>query len=333
MEQVRWGIIGCGDVTEVKSGPGFARAANSSLHAVMRRTGDLARDYAARHGVPRWYDDADALIADAGVDAVYVATRPDTHREFALRCAAAGKPCLMEKPLGLNGAECAEMVDAFRTAGVPLWVAFYRRAMPLFLKVKELVDTGAIGAVRFATCLHHMKMPESGFDAGGIPWRFLPDVGAGGVFVDMGSHVIDFLDYLFGPIGDVDGFAANQAGLYPAEDFVSARFSFDAGIQATGTWCFTSYRDFEKVRIFGTLGEVAFSCFAPEPVELTTADGTRSFDIGHPAHVHQPLIQTVVDELTGRGTCPSTGDSAMRATRVVDAVLEGYRRRGEDRPS
>src|SRR5213592_2609043 len=96
---VRWGIIGCGDVTEVKSGPGFQKAERSSLVAVMRRNGALAADYSRRHGVPKWYDDADALIADPEVDVVYVATPPSSHMDYALRVARAGKPVYVEKPM------------------------------------------------------------------------------------------------------------------------------------------------------------------------------------------------------------------------------------------
>ena len=109
---IRWGIIGCGDVCEVKSGPGFQKAANSALVAVMRRDGGKAADYAKRHGVPRWYDDAEALIGDPEVDAVYVATPPGSHLEYALRVAAAGKPCYVEKPMARTHAECRRMIGA-----------------------------------------------------------------------------------------------------------------------------------------------------------------------------------------------------------------------------
>lgn len=329
MKTVRWGIVGCGDVTEVKSGPGFAKAENSSLAMVMRRDGALAEDYARRHGVPRWTDDADALINDAEVDAIYVATPPDLHKEFALRCAAAGKPVLMEKPMALDAAQCGEMLDASGAAGVPLWVAYYRRAMPIYLKVKELLDNGAIGAVRFVEVRQETPPPEPEFDDGGLPFRFDPVVNGGGLFVDMGSHVLDFLDFVLGPIRSVEGVATNQAGRYPAEDMVACAFSFDGDVHGTGTWSYAGYRDFEQTRFVGSDGEVSCSFFAPVPVVLKTAEGTREFDIGHPEHVHQPLIQTVVDELTGGAPCPSTGASAMRTTRIIDEILRDYRRRSE----
>jgi predicted dehydrogenase len=144
---IRWGIIGCGDVTEVKSGPGFKKSTGSKLVAVMRRNAALAEDYARRHDVPKWYSDADALINDPEVDAVYIATPPGSHLEYTLRVAAAGKPCHVEKPMARNTVECDAMVATFARARLPLFVAYYRRAQPRFLKVKSLLDEGALGQV------------------------------------------------------------------------------------------------------------------------------------------------------------------------------------------
>src|SRR3954454_8380540 len=143
--QIGWGIIGCGDVTEVKSGPAFNQIENSRLVAVMRRDGEKARDYAARHGVPFWSGDADEVIHHPEVNAVYVATPPGSHLEYALKVCAAGKPAYVEKPMARNASECAAMVEAFEHAGLPLFVAYYRRALPRFLKVKELIESGRIG--------------------------------------------------------------------------------------------------------------------------------------------------------------------------------------------
>ncbi len=325
MTVIRWGILGCGDVTEVKSGPGFQKADNSALVAVMRRDGRLAEDYARRHGVPRWYDDADALIADDEVDAVYIATPPASHRDLALKCAAAGKPALVEKPLALSGRECREIVDGFRERGVPLFTAFYRRAMPRFLTAKRLIESGRIGTPRFVNIHQFAPPPELPFPDGQVPWRFRPDIGGGGIFVDTGVHMIDWLDFVFGPIVDVQGRAANQARLYAAEDIVTASFAFASGVQGTGTWCFSAHQNYESTRIAGTEGEIWMSFFRPEPITLITKAGQEEIEAGYPEHVHQPLIQTVVDELNGIGRCPSTGETGMRATLAVDAILGPYR--------
>jgi predicted dehydrogenase len=326
MKTIRWGIIGCGDVTEVKSGPGFAKAERSALVAVMRRNGALARDYAARHGVPRWYDEGAALIADPEVDAIYIATPPNAHREYTIAAAAAGKPVYVEKPMALDAGECETMVGACRAAGVPLFVAYYRRALPRFLKVKELIDSGAIGDVRAVTITLYRQFEPP---AGALPWRINPAIAGGGLFVDLAAHTLDLLDFILGPIARVTGSAGNQAGLYDAEDVVQAAFEFASGVRGTGIWSFNAFGDVDRTEIVGSRGRVSFATFDNLPVTLETATGPQTFTIAHPAHVHQPLIQTVVDELTGHGTapCPSTGESGARTTRVMDQLLRAYYQR------
>ena len=170
MRTIRWGIIGCGDVTEIKSGPGFQKADGSALTAVMRRDAARARDYAHRHGVPRAYDKAADLIADPEVDAVYIATPPASHCELAMMTAAAGKPCLVEKPMALNYAECQRMNEAFDRRGVPLWVAYYRRALPRFLIVRDALHSGDIGRVTSV----HVEVSAPLLTAGDAGWRVDP---------------------------------------------------------------------------------------------------------------------------------------------------------------
>lgn len=325
MKTIRWGIVGCGNVTEVKSGPGFQKARNSVLVAVMRRDAALAKDYARRHGVPRWYADADALIHDPEVDAVYIATPPASHREYVLACARAGKPVYVEKPMALDFAECQEMIAACQTAGVPLFVAYYRRALPRFLKVKELVESGAIGDVRFVrVLLQKVATPEEA-DPATRPWRLVPAVSGGGHFLDMGSHMLDLLDYIFGPIQRVQGFAINQGRLYEAEDAVTATFEFASGVQGVGVWNSVTFGNADQIEFVGSQGQLSFSCFGVELIVLTTPAGVTHLPVETPAHVQQPLIQTVVDELNGIGACPSTGVSAARTTWVMDQLLREFR--------
>jgi predicted dehydrogenase len=328
MKTVRWGIIGCGDVTEVKSGPGFQKANHSSLVAVMRRNGDLAKDYAQRHGVSRWYDDVAALINDPEVDAVYVATPPSSHKEYTILAARTGKPVYVEKPMALNYAECQEMAAACQSAGVPLFVAYYRRALPRFLKVKELLETGAIGEIRLVNISLYWPPRPDELGRDDLPWRVVPEIAGGGRFVDLAAHTLDFLDYVLGPVRQVQGFAANQAGYYPAEDIVTGSFVFESGAQGVGTWCFTASAEKDVTEIVGSKGNISFGSFNEAPVVLTTAAGVTEFTIDHPPHVQQPLIQTVVDALTGAGRCPSTGASAARTSWVMDQMLRDYRSRG-----
>lgn len=324
MKPIRWGIIGCGDVTEVKSGPALQKIEDSELVAVMRRDAAKAEDYARRHGVPRWYADADQLIADPDVDAVYIATPPDSHAEYTVKVAQAGKPVYVEKPMARNHAECEQMIAACETAGVPFFVAYYRRRLPGFLKVEELVKSGAIGQIRFVSASLLQPAREAGAEP--LPWRVLPDIAGAGYFFDLGSHLLDYLDYLLGPIAEVHGMAANQAGLYPAEDLACAHFTFESGIPGSGVWCFTvgEGQSRDSVEIHGSKGCITFSTFAFDPIRLETASGVEEFPSPRPEHVQQPLLQTVVDDLLGRGTCPSTGRSAARTSRVMDEVVSKY---------
>lgn len=324
MRTIRWGIIGCGDVTEVKSGPGFQKADRSRLVAVMRRNGDLARDYAQRHGVPRWYDNAEALIHDPDVDAIYIATPPAFHKDYTLLSAQASKPVYVEKPMALSFAECQQMIAACQAAQVPLFVAYYRRTLARFLKVKELIDARAIGEPRFVTVALYRPLAREELTPHTLPWRVIPALAGGGHFVDVGSHMLDLLDYLLGPIRAVRGFATNQAHRYQAEDLVTGTFVTESGVQGVGTWCFTSFERYDLTEIVGTEGKIAYSTFDARPVVLTTRSGATEFSYEYPPHIQQPMIQSVVDELNGIGSCPSTGASAARTSWVIDQMLESF---------
>ena len=324
MKTIRWGIIGCGNVTEVKSGPGLQKATNSALVAVMRRNGALAQDYAARHNVPKWYTDAQALIDDPEVDAVYIATPPNAHKAYTLAVAKAGKPVYVEKPMALNFAECQAMIDACQQANVPLWVAYYRRRLPRFLKVKELIETGAIGAPRTVTVTFYRKWRPA--EPHNLPWRVIPEIAGGGLFVDLAAHTLDYLDYFLGPIQSVQGYATNQAGYYSAEDVVAGSFVFASGVYGTGIWSFSSYTNLDQTEIVGDKGKLTFTSFTTDPIVLTTADGVTEFPIDNPPHIQQPLIQTIVDELNGMGQCPSTGESGARTSWVMDQMLASWRK-------
>jgi len=328
MKTIRWGMIGCGDVTEVKSGPGFYKADHSQLVAVMRRDGALAADYARRHGVPRWHDDAEAIITAPDIDAVYIATLPDTHRDYTLRCAAAAKAVLVEKPMALDHAQCYDMIAACRSAKVPLWVAYYRRALPRFRAVRDLMRDGAIGAVRMVISRQFQRLPSSA----ALPWRVDAALSGGGLFVDMAGHTLDFLDYVFGPIETVRGFAANQAGAYGVEDVVLASYRFASGVYGSGTWCYTADFEDEHNEIVGEKGRIRFSTSRAVPIRVMRGDAIEEIPVDDPPHVHQPLIQSIVDELNGAGMCASTGDSAARTTWVTDEILREYRTATKTRP-
>ena len=321
MDQINWGIIGCGDVTEVKSGPAFSKVPHSRLVAVMRRDAGKAADYAKRHHVPAWYDNADALINDPAVNAIYVATPPDTHADYAIRAMRAGKPVYVEKPMALNAAECAAMNQVSRETGVPLFVAFYRRALPYFVKVKELIDQRIIGDIRYVRV--QLSWQPDDREVGTQPnWRVSPDISGGGLFHDYASHQFDFLEYALGPIKSADGIARNQAGLYSADDIVVATFEFESGALGTGSWCYTvnSQQRIEQTELVGSKGKITFSFFEKFIIRVETDPGSDEYVIPFPEHVQQPLIDLIVDELRGGPKSPSTGETGSRSSTLLDWI-------------
>jgi 1,5-anhydro-D-fructose reductase (1,5-anhydro-D-mannitol-forming) len=318
---IRWGIIGCGDVTEVKSGPGFQKAEGSALVAVMRRDRAKAEDYARRHGVPRVHDTAQALIDDPEVDAVYIATPPSTHCPLALRAAAARKPCLVEKPMALNHAECLTMIEAFRTAQVPFWVAYYRRAQERFNRIREMIEQGALGRMTsvHAQLLYPLVTGEATND-----WHFDPAISGGGLIFDVGSHAVDLLDFYCGPIAGVQACAVNTGGTYPAEDVTVATFRFASGLVGTGVFNFNAPEKFDRITFIGSDAELTTPIFSDDDVVVRKAGQTSQYPFVRPDHVHQPMIQTIVDELHGRGRCPSTAESGARASWVLEQCVRGF---------
>jgi 1,5-anhydro-D-fructose reductase (1,5-anhydro-D-mannitol-forming) len=313
---IGWGIIGCGSVCETKSGPAFQKAHGSRVVAVMRRDGARAEDFARRHGVARWYADARALVSDPEVDAVYVATPPGSHLDLAELAAAEGKPAYVEKPMARCHAECERMLGAFARSGTPLFVAYYRRALPRFLGAKELIDGGALGAIesiRYEYARVHENVAE-------LPWRLQAEHSGGGLLLDLGSHALDLIDFLLGPLENVQGTADNRAGKYDVEDAISIDFTLPGGARGSARWDFASEAHTDDLVIQGARDTLTLSVFGSAPLRL----GSRAFDLPNPPHVQQPLIQTVVDALQGRGTCPSTGASAARTSRVMDQALWGY---------
>ncbi len=323
MDKIRWGIIGCGDVAEVKSGPAFQKVANSELIAVMRRDAAKAADFAKRHNVPNWYANADLLINDPGVNAIYVATPPDTHAYYAKKAILAGKPVYIEKPMARTYAECVEINHLAAEKKVPVFVAYYRRRLPGFLKVKELIESGAIGEVRMVSLQLYKHSQENVTD---LPWRVDPEIAGGGHFYDLASHQFDYLMYLFGNIKQVYSVVDNQAGLYAAEDILSVSFQFENGIVGNGIWCFNSGKvnDRDGIQIIGSKGRIEFSTFDFIPVKLVTEDGTQTFDFEKPEHVQMPLIEQIVNDLRGEDKAVSSGITGAETNNVLEEIVRMF---------
>jgi len=292
--------------------------------AVMSRSEQKTRSYAERHGIPRWYTDAQKLIDDPEVNAIYVATPPSSHATFAIMSMKAGKPVYIEKPLAASYDDCARINRISEETHIPCFVAYYRRNLPYFQRVKQIVSQGIIGEIinvqiRFAVPPRQLdyEHPEN------LPWRLQPDIAGGGYFYDLAPHQLDLLQEMFGVIIDAQGICANRGKLYTAEDSVSAVFRFENGLPGSGSWCFVAHDSAreDSILLIGDKGSVRFSVFDYAPIDLHTSEGKQSIDVPNPPYVQYPLIKRVIEHLQGLSVCDCTSVSATPVNWAMDRIL------------
>ena len=324
MKQINWGFIGCGEVTEKKSGPAFNEVEGSQVIAVMSRTEEKARSYAERHHIPRWYTDAQELIDDPEINAIYIATPPSSHATFAIMAMKAGKPVYVEKPLAASYEDCVRINRISEQTGIPCFVAYYRRYLPYFQKVKGIIDNRVIGDVMDVKI--RFSVPPRDLDytsQKNLPWRLQPDISGGGYFYDLAPHQLDLMQYFFGVITRAHGYPANRAHLYKAEDTICASFMFENGVVGCGSWCFVAHKSAKEdcIDVIGDEGLLSFSVYNYAPIRLITSEGTTSITVPNPPYVQLPIIKAVIEDLQGISNCTCTSVSATPTNWVLDRIL------------
>ena len=317
---IRWGFIGCGSVTEVKSGPAYLQTEGFKVVGVTRRNLDKASDYAQRHSIPKVFKTANELISSNEIDAVYIATPPDTHKQYALEVAAAGKPCCIEKPMAPSYQESLEIYTTFQEKNIPLFVAYYRRSLPRFNRVKKWIDEGVIGKVRHIGW--HLSKPPNHLDLSQESnWRTNAKVALGGYFDDLASHGIDLFTYLLGDIDSVKGIATNQMGLYSAKDAIVANWVHKNGVTGVGSWNFGSFEREDIVEIYGHKGKISFSVFNETPLVLRTENGEEIVEVSNPKHIQKYHVLNIKKHLLSEIKHPSLGVSGLHSSWVMDKIL------------
>ena len=321
MKIVKWGIIGCGDVAELKSGPAFQKIPASELTAVMRRNLHKAEDFAKRHGVPLWSSNAEDILNNKEIDAIYIATPPSTHLEYALKALYSGKHVYLEKPMALTSKEAKKIVEAVANADGKLTVAHYRRKLPAFIKVKELLMQGVIGKVLFAD-IQIIQPKKSNMIADTEEnWRLNPTISGGGYFYDLAPHQIDLMYHYFGAFDEIKGFTSSDNTTNLVEDTVNGIIRFQNGIQFRGLWNFTSTQGNAKDEciIYGDKGRICFS-FYGESVVLYSEQGNQVFNFKNPKHIQQPMITAVVDYFLGATDNPCTAEEGLLIMQALEEL-------------
>jgi len=317
---LRWGIIGCGDVCEVKSGPAFSKIDNSSLVAVMRRDAAKAADFARRHHVDKSYADASALINDPDVNAVYIATPPSSHEDYALESMKVGKPVYIEKPIALNSASCRRMLEASESMGIPASVAHYRRGLDLFRRAKQLINEGAIGKPTLVqlNLLHPAKPTNSNEN-----WRVDPNISGGGLFFDLAPHQLDIIYWIFGKPLSFTGTSVKQGSYYDAPDVTSLSMVLNDNVFFNGLWSFNVNQSqrHDSCRIIGEKGSLTFPffmSFTSALLEVTRGDQTTTESFTFPVNIQQPMIEQVSDYFRGKGTNPCSLAEALDTMEIME---------------
>lgn len=324
MKEIGWGFIGCGEVTEKKSGPAFNEVPGSHVVAVMSHNAEKAESYAKRHNIKKWYTDPLELINDPEINAIYIATPPSSHATFAIMAMKAGKPVYIEKPLAASYEDCARINRISELTGVPCFVAYYRRYLPYFQKVKQIIQSGAIGTpanvqIRFSVPPRDLDYKSNG----SLPWRLQPDIAGGGYFYDLAPHQLDLIQDIFGVITRAHGYCSNMAKLYKAEDTISACFYFENGLPGSGSWCFVGHQSAkeDRIEVIGEKGMLSFSVYNYSPIQLVTSEGRSSIVVPNPPYVQLPIIRSVIEHLQGIGICECTSVSATPVNWVMDRIL------------
>jgi len=318
---LRWAIIGCGDIANKRVAPAMVEDPGSELVALFSNTPERAEEMRARFGAQRAYSDLDAVLSDADVDAVYIASPQQRHCEETLRAAAAGKHVLCEKPMAVTLDECEEMIAACEAAGVQLAIAYYRRWYPKARKLKELVDSGTIGkpvSARVFIAGRYDPTPDDWKH-----WRVEAAAG-GGAMMDVGSHRLDLICYFLGRPARVAGLSSRLCMTYEVPDTEALLCEMESGahVIAQAGWNLRTGTD--EMEVHGTEGSLIATPFDGSTQILLRGQGEdQVIEVERQAtNMHLPLVASFAERVLAGQRPEFDGVDGMQATRIISG---GYR--------
>ena len=318
MKNIVWGMIGCGDVTEVKNGPGLYLAKNSILKAVTNRTIEKANDWVTRHQHGMVYKDVEAILNDPEIDIVYIATTPDMHAEYAIKCAQAGKHCLIEKPLALSYEEGLKIKETFDAAGKNAYVAFYRRSLNRFNKIAELMKDGIIGTVEAVNIVRFVKAVEDSES-----WRMNSEVSGGNIFSETDIHVLDYICSLMGEVENYNVIKNIFNKSNRVFDSLCMNIMFENGVVGSGQWLYNCNKELDRIEIIGEKGIIRFEFFNNKsPISVITEAGQSEYVIEDSQFVGLNMEQEIVNELNGIGKFSGDVSAALKTLKITAEILK-----------
>ena len=323
-KKIIWGIIGCGDVAELKSGPAFNKCENSQLLGVMRRNASKAKDFAKRHCAPFWYDNASKLLENKEINAVYIATPPSTHLEYALLALSKGKDVYLEKPMVLSKKESKLLCKAVKKSNQKLVVAHYRRNLPIYLKIKELLNLNLIGDIEFVDIKYLQSISPNTSDN----WRVNPSISGGGYFHDLAPHQLDLMYYFFGDYTIAKGYSMIKDPKFSVPDVVNGVINFNKGIPFSGIWDFSApeFLHQDKCTIYGSLGSISFPFFENYELTINTNSKTETLNFNNPVNIQHPHIQETVNYFLDKRDNPCSVEEGARIINIIETFSKGIKK-------
>lgn len=335
---VRVGVIGAGGWTKTCHIPGIQAHPEAEVVALCSRNHERCQAQADEFSIPQVYTDYRDLITNAGIDAVTISTPNVSHAPVALAALEAGKHVFCEKPLAMNGAQAQQMYEAARRAGVQNHVAFTFRYLYGTQLMKQMVDRGEIGRVYEA---------RATLDSGGalnpqapLTWRFIKAQAGSGMLGDIGSHLLDQLQWHLGPVRAACGQTAilydqrplpeGGTGTQDADDYAEALLDWGDGRHGRMVASRISYGGSESmIELWGTQGALRtlISRGDKDALWLCRPGGTWE-PVALPQvpvfnHAIMTMMHTFIDDILSGDTSPMVGtfEDGARAQHVMDAIL------------
>jgi predicted dehydrogenase len=319
--KLRWGLIGCGDISRKRVAPALRLIPECELIAVSRARVDLAEAFANEFGAKRWYGDWRELIADDEIDAVYIATPVYLHAEQTVAAAEAGKSVLCEKPMAMNAGECKQMIAVCEFEDVALGVAYYRRFYPAIRRVKEIIVSGEIGKPVIAQINAFERFnPAPGEDR---YWLLERSKSGGGPMMDFGCHRLEILLNLFGPIERTTAVIGRALFDREVEDTCIASFEFGSGAQASLAVTHAAFESRDTLDIYCSAGSIHTTSLNRGDIRIVTAAGERIESHSPHANLHQPLIEDFTRALLDGREPEVSGDVGRAVAMIEEEIYAG----------
>jgi len=318
MEELKWGLIGCGDIARKSVVPAIQNTKNSTLLTINRSDSDKAEEFAKEFSIGRWTASWEELVHESEINSVYVATPVYLHAEQTVAAAENGKHVLCEKPMALNASECRRMIDACSANNVKLGIAYYRHLFSPVKRIKEIIESGEIGQIVHVQANNFENFNLSpGADR---YWFLQKNLSGGGPMMDMGCHRIELFTNLFGPVKKTSAFLDNIIFKREVEDIATAHFEFESGATGLLVSAHGIKEPKDTLDIYGEKGSIHAAVLNEGTLKITTDHGNRTEKHPNPSNFHQPLIGNFTNAVLKNKRPAVTGEMGMEINIILDKI-------------